>query len=318
MFWVVSEDYPRTLLELERRFNHEKACYEYLAALRWPGGWVCPRCAGTESWLVRRKRWRCDKCRYEMSVTAGTIFQDSHLPLTIWFRAMWYVTSQKNGISALGLQRVLGLGSYKTAWAMLHKLRRAMVRPGRERLSGRVEADETYLGGLEEGVRGRQTESKALIVVAAEEDGKGIGRIRMRRIPDASARSLVCFVEESVEPGSVVHTDGWLGYEPLQARGYVHQITFLRGQQKSPSELLPRVHRVIGLLKRWLLGTHQGAIGHDHLDDYLDEFTFRFNRRTSASRGKLFYRLAQQAVRVDPAPFVTLVKPQPIAFGGMK
>jgi transposase-like protein len=193
-----------------------------------------------------------------------------------------------------------------------------MVRPGRERLSGSVEADETYLGGLEEGVRGRQTESKVLIVVAAEEDGKGIGRIRMRRIPDASARSLVCFVEESVEPGSVVHTDGWLGYEPLQARGYMHQVTFLRGQQKSPSELLPRVHRVISLLKRWLLGTHQGAIGHHHLDDYLDEFTFRFNRRTSASRGKLFYRLAQQAVQVDPAPFAILVKPQPIAFGGVK
>jgi transposase-like protein len=314
----VSEDYPRTLLEVERRFSREQACAEYLAALRWPGGWVCSRCSGTEAWPVRRDRWRCAKCRYEMSVTAGTIFQDSHLPLTIWFRAMWQVTSQKNGISALGLQRVLGLGSYKTAWAMLHKLRRAMVRPGRERLSGSVEADETYLGGLEEGVRGRQTESKALIVVAVEEDGKGIGRIRMRRIPDASARSLVCFVEESVEPGSVVHTDGWLGYEPLQARGYIHQVTFLRGQQKSPSELLPRVHRVISLLKRWLLGTHQGAIGHHHLDDYLDEFTFRFNRRTSASRGKLFYRLAQQAVQVDPVPFATLVKPQPVAFGGVK
>lgn len=314
----MSEDYPRTLLELERRFNREEACAEYLAALRWPGGWVCPRCAGAKAWPVRRNRWRCDKCRYEMSVTAGTILQDSHLPLTIWFRAMWQVTSQKNGISALGLQRVLGLGSYKTAWAMLHKLRRAMVRPGRERLSGSVEADETYLGGLEEGVRGRQTESKALIVVVAEEDGKGIGRIRMRRIADASARSLVGFVEESVEPGSVVHTDGWLGYEPLQARGYIHRVTFLRGQQESPSELLPRVHRVISLLKRWLLGTHQGAIGHDHLDDYLDEFTFRFNRRTSASRGKLFYRLAQQAVQVDPAPFATLVKPQPIAFGGVK
>jgi transposase-like protein len=253
-----------------------------------------------------------------MSVTAGTIFQDSHLPLTIWFRAMWQATSQKNGISALGLQRVLGLGSYKTAWAMLHKLRRAMVRPGRERLSGSVEVDETYLGGLEEGVRGRQTASKALIVAAAEEDGQGIGRIRMRRIADASARSLVCFVEESVEPGSVVHTDGWLGYEPVQKRGYIHQVTFLRGQRKSPSELLPRVHRVISLLKRWLLGTHQGAIGHNHLDDYLDEFTFRFNRRTSASRGKLFYRLAQQAVQVDPAPFATLIKPQPVACSGVK
>jgi transposase-like protein len=160
----MSEEYPRTLIELERRFVSEEACAEYLTGLRWPDGWVCPRCAGVKAWQVRRDRWRCAKCRYEMSVTAGTIFQDSHLPLTIWFRAMWQVTSQKNGISALGLQRVLGLGSYKTVWAMLHKLRRAMVRPGRERLSGSVEADETYLGGLEEGVRGRQTESKALPV----------------------------------------------------------------------------------------------------------------------------------------------------------
>ena len=314
----MSEGYPRTLIELEHRFGSEEACAAYLTALRWPDGWKCPRCAGSQAWAVRRSRWRCDQCRYEMSVTAGTIFQDSHVPLTIWFQAMWQVTSQKNGMSALGLQRVLGFGSYKTAWAMLHKLRRAMVRPGRERLSGSVEADETYLGGLEEGVRGRQTESKALIVVAAEENGKGIGRIRMRHIPDASARSLVGFVEESVEPGSVVHTDGWLGYEPLHGRGYIHQVTFLRGHEKSPSELLPRVHRVISLLKRWLLGTHQGAIGQDHLDDYLNEFTFRFNRRTSASRGKLFYRLAQQAVQVDPVPFASLVKPQPIAFGGVK
>ena len=160
-------DYPRTLIELEHRFGSEEACAEYLTALRWPDGWKCPRCAGSQPWAVRRNRWRCDQCRYEMSVTAGTIFQDSHVPLTIWFRAMWQVTSQKNGMSALGLQRVLGFGSYKTAWAMLHKLRRAMVRPGREQLSGSVEADETYLGGLEEGVRGRQTESKALVAYAS-------------------------------------------------------------------------------------------------------------------------------------------------------
>lgn len=160
----------------------------------------------------------------------------------------------------------MGLGSYQTAWAWLHKLRRAMVRPGRDRLTGTVEVDETYLGGLEEGVRGRQTEKKALIVVATQEDGRGIGRIRMRRIADASAASLIPFVQESIEPGSVVHTDGWLGYEPVERNGYRHQITFLRGQKESPSELLPRVHRVVSLLKRWLLGTHQGAVSFEHLD----------------------------------------------------
>jgi transposase-like protein len=171
-----------------------------------------------------------------------------------------------------------------------------------------VEVDETYLGGLEEGVRGRQTERKALIVVAAQEDGRGIGRIRMWRVPDASAQSLVPFVEESVEPGSVVHTDGWLGYERLESKGYRHEITFLRGQKKSSSELLPRVHRVISLLKRWLLGTHQGAVSFEHFDYYLDEFTFRFNRRTSRSRGKLFFRLVQQAVAAEPNTYRSIVR----------
>jgi transposase-like protein len=250
-----------------------------------------------------------------MSVTAGTIFQDSHVPLTIWFRAMWQITSQKNGMSALGLQRVLGLGSYKTAWAMLHKLRRAMVRPGRGRLDGIVEVDETYWGGEETGAIGRGAEEKALIVVAAEEDGKGIGRIRLRMIPDASSASLHGFIQEAIAPGSTVRTDGWRGYLGLE--GYVHDRQIQRHQEEG-EHLLPRVHRVIALLKRWLLGTHQGAIGQQHLDTYLDEFTFRFNRRKSKSRGKLFYRLAQQAVQVGPVPFADLIKPQPVVSGGVK
>jgi transposase-like protein len=220
---------------------------------------------------------------------------------------MWFVTNQKSGGSALGLQRLLGLGSYQTAWAWLHKLRRAMVIPGRDRLSGRVEVDETYLGGPEGGVRGRRTRNKALIVVAAQDNGKGIRRIRMRRIPDASAQSLIAFVEESVEPGSAVHTDAWLGYEPLGTKGYGHELSFLHGNKRSPSELLPRVHRVVSLLKRWVMGTHHGAVSPEHLDYYLDEFTFRFNRRVARARGLLFYRLLQQAVELDPVPFARLV-----------
>jgi transposase-like protein len=221
---------------------------------------------------------------------------------------MWWVTSQKNGASALGLQRVLGLGSYKTAWSWLHKLRRAMVRLGRDRLSGRVEVDETYLGSPEKGMAGRRTEKKALLVVAAQEDGKGIGRIRMKRVPDASADSLLPFVEASVEPGSVVHTDGWEPYRGLKEKGYTHEVTILRHRKESASDLLPRVHRVVSLLKRWLLGTHQGAVSHDHLDYYLDEFTFRFNRRTCRHRGKLFFRLVQQAVQTEPVPYDRLIR----------
>ena len=302
------EDFPQDLLEFEARFSTEAACGEYLFRLRWPDGFCCPRCGGRKTWPLSGMLLQCSGCNYQSSVTAGTIFQDTRKPLTVWFRAVWSVTSQKNGASAMGLQRVLGLKSYKTAWTWLHKLRRAMVRPDRDRLTGRVEVDEAYVGGLEEGVRGRQTEAKALIVVAAQEDGPGIGRIRMRRIADASAEGLVPFVQDSVEAGSIVHTDGWLGYLPLEGKGYDHEITFLKGKKKTPSELMPRVHRVISLLKRWLMGTHQGAVSLEQLEYYLDEFTFRFNRRKSRSRGKLFFRLLQQAVAIDPVPYKSIVK----------
>jgi transposase-like protein len=302
------EDYPRNLGEFEARFSTEAACREYLIRLRWPDGFRCPRCGGGKTWPVGDALLQCADCSYQSSVTAGTIFQDTRKPLALWFRAMWAVTSQKNGASAIGLQRALGLGSYKTAWTWMHKLRRAMVRPGRDRLCGRVEVDETYWGSEQENVRGRQPGNKALIVIAAQEDGEGIGRIRMGRIPDASAESLMPFIEEAIEPGSVVHTDGWLGYDPLKGRGYRHRITFLKGQQESALEMLPRVHLVASLLKRWLLGTHQGAVSREHLDYYLDEFTFRFNRRHSRSRGKLFQRLAEQALAVGPTPYKEMVK----------
>ena len=306
------EDYPRTLQELEQRFSTSDACRKYLYLLRWPDGFVCPRCGGRDTWPMKGGLWLCGQCRHQASVTAGTIFQDSHMPLTTWFRAMWYVTTQKNGVSALGLQRVLGLGSYKTAWALLHKLRRAMVRPGRDRLHGLVEVDETYWGGEEKGVAGRLTEDKALIIVAAEADGKGIGRIRLRRVPDLTKETLHGFIAQAVEPGNTVQTDGLNAYMGLD--GYLHDRKVQRHQSEG-EHLLPRVHRVVSLLKRWLMGTHQGAVGHDYLDYYLDEFSFRFNRRKSASRGKLFYRLAQQAVQVEPTPFTKLINPPPIGGG---
>lgn len=302
------EDYPRDLAEFEGRFATEDACRTYLAQLRWPEGFRCPRCGHRKAWPVRSVWFQCAACAHQTSVTAGTIFQDTRTPLTTWFRAMWWVTNQKTGVSALGLQRALGLRSYKTAWAWLHKLRRAMVRPGRDRLTGRVEVDEAYVGGVHPGRRGRQTETKALVAVAVQLEGRRLGRIRLRRIPDASGPSLLGFVQDAVEPGSVVHTDGWVGYDPLRRHGYKHRITFLEGQRRSPSQLMPHVHQVVSLLKRWLLGTHHGAVTHEHLDYYLDEFTFRFNRRRSRSRGKLFFRLVQQAVAIDPAPYESLVK----------
>lgn len=305
----MEEDYPRTIMELEKRFGDDTACQSYLFALRWAEGFVCPHCQAKEVWSMANGRWLCAGCRAQVSVMAGTIFQDSKLPLTMWFRAMWQLTSQKNGVSALGLQRQLGLGSYKTAWTMLHKLRRAMVRPGRERLQGVVEVDEAYWGGTEENVRGRQTYEKALIAVAVEADAQRIGRIRLRCIADTSRKTLHGFIAEVITLGSTVQTDGLHSYRELE--GYSHEPQVQSRQPKDADHLLPRAHLVISLFKRWLLGTHQGAIAHDYLQDYLDEFTFRFNRRNSASRGKLFYRLVQQAVQVPPSTFDSITAPNP-------
>lgn len=248
----------------------------------------------------------CAICQYQVSVKAGTIFQGSRLPLTMWFRAIWLVTSQKNGASAKGIQRILGLGSYETAWTWLHKLRRAMVRPRRDRLTGTIEVDETYIGGQKPGKHGRGAEGKALIVIAAQMDGKRIGRIRLKRVADASAESLEPAVEHAAAPGSEVRTDDWNGYNGLNGLGYIHKI--VRKDANVGSNLLPHCNRMAALLKRWLLSTHQGAVSHEHLDYYLDEYTFRFNRRTSRYRGKLFYRLIQQAVAIEPVQYSDMVK----------
>lgn len=299
------EDYPRTLLELEKRFSTEEFCREYLIKMRWPEGIRCPRCGSGKNWPLKKGLFQCSGCDYKMSVTAGTIFEGTRMPLTLWFRAIWHLTSQKSGASALGLKRVLGFGSYETAWVWLHKLRHAMVRPGRDNLSGRVEVDETYIGGEKPGKRGRGAFGKALVVIAAETHEDAIGRIRLRRVSDASAASLEAAVQESVEPGSVIFTDGWSGYNNLKPLGYHHEV--VRQEADTGNNLLPHCHRVASLIKRWLMGTYQGSFSHKHLDYYLDEYTFRFNRRTSRHRGKLFYRLIQQTVITEPAPYDFIV-----------
>ena len=228
------EDYPRTVMELEERFSTEEACRDYLIRLRWPAGFVCPRCQAPGDWTATRGRLICRECRYQASVTAGTIFQDTRKPLRMWFRAAWYITSQKNGASAVSLQQELGLGSYITAWTWLHKLRRAMVRPGRDRLRGTVEVDETYWGGEEEDAIGRLTENKALIAVAAEEDGKGIGRIRLRSIPDVTRTSLHGIIAEAIEPGrrdrSRIAPFGF----SLPRRPYGHGVSMAAGEVGAP------------------------------------------------------------------------------------
>jgi transposase-like protein len=307
---VAGKDYPRTYQQFLEWFGDDDACRRYLLRCRWPNGFVCPRCEEqAEPWLTARGHMHCRLCGHQVSATAGTIFERTRISLRTWFSAMWFVTSQKDGASALGLKHVLGLGSYQTAWTWLHKLRRAMVRPGRDRLSGRIEVDETYVGGSKKGgKRGRGAERKEIVVIAVEvHSPKGFGRVRMRRIPDVSGTSLVPFVCDVAEKGSEILTDGWGGYNELADHGYIHNPILLSDSANPAHVSMPGVHRVAALVKRWLLSTHQGSVSGKHLDYYLDEYTFRFNRRSSRSRGLLFYRLMQQAAATTPFPYRHIV-----------
>jgi len=300
--------YPGNYAEMLAWFSDDAACRDYLDWLRWPAGFSCPSCGCGASWEVRRAERRCTRCRRKVSRTAGSIFQDTRTPLTVWFAAAWQLTTQKNGISALGLKRVLGLGSYQTAWAMLHRYRRAMIRPGRERLIGDVEVDESSFGGVRPGKRGRGAAGKVLVAIAVERRSpKGFGRTRMQIIPDATAAILRGFLVENVEPGATVISDGLGSYPGACSEDYRHQPFNVHASGLPAHVPLPAVHRVASLAKRWLLGTHQGAVEGDHLQAYLNEFCFRFNRRYSRARGMLFYRLMQLAVGASPLTYRDLV-----------
>jgi transposase-like protein len=292
-----------TFDEFIKRFMTEEQCREYLYRLRCAEGFVCPKCEHGKAWKVGDMLYECAKCGRQSSVIAGTIFQDTRKPLRTWFTAIWWITTQKTGASAMGLQRVLGLKSYTTAWTWLHKIRTAMVNPNRAKLSGTVEVDECYIGGVEhDGKRGRGTENKSIVVVGVEllEGKNQLGRVRMLVVPDVSGDSLVKkFIKENVELGSTIITDGWSGFSSLGANGYTHVVP-KKFKVADPENLLPHVHMIVSLLKRWLLGTHQGAVREMHLQAYLDEYVFRFNRRKSAQRGLLFYRLLDCAMLVPP------------------
>ena len=301
-------DYPRTLQEFDDWFATEDKCANYLMRLRWPQGFSCPGCGSQTSWLTARNLLHCKQCHRQTSVTAGTVFEGTRKPLRVWFQAIWYLTNQKLGVSALGLKRVLGLGSYQTAWTWLHKMRLAMVRPGRDMLSGHVEVDETYIGGAEEGVRGRKTVTKSIVIIAIEvHSPKGFGRIRLRQIPDVTGPTLIGFIKDVVSAGAIVSTDGWSGYNGLSALGYQPKRRVQSGSDDPAHVVLPGPHRIASLLKRWLIGTHQGAVRDEHLDYYLDEYTFRFNRRSAKARGLLFHRLVEQAVQIKPTTYRGIV-----------
>ncbi len=308
----VGIDYPGTWQAFGSWFRDDEACREFLTRVRWPDGFICPKCAARDAWRTARGMWMCRSCGRQTSVTAGTIFHRSRYPLRVWFAAMWFVCAQKNGVSALGLQRVLGFGSYETAWAWMHKLRRAMVRPGRDLLGGEgvsVEIDQTFIGGRAQVSKLARFANKTEVVIAVErQHPKGLGRLRLRHIELTDRKNeLFDFTRDCVAHGTIVYTDGDSIYRDVTRRLQLrHEPTALVHAAGPAHEMLPAVHRVAALLKRWLAGTLHDGQTNEYLDYYLDEFTFRFNRRTSHSRGLLWYRLVQQAVLTDPHPLDVL------------
>ncbi len=301
-------EYPETQIDFERMFSTKEDCMNFLYKIKFPDGFKCAACGNNENWINSRNVIVCKFCRGETTVTSGTIFHKSKLPLTIIFRAMWWIVAQKNGVSAKGLQRILGIGSYETAWTWLHKFRRIMIISNREKLSGTLEVDETLVGGKKVGKRGRGAEGKSLVLVALEMKKYGTGRVRLAIVPDGSRKSINPFIRENIAKESTLTTDGWSGYVDINKMGYKHEIskdTILAEEE----EILPNVHRIASLLKRWLLGTHQSYVAKNHLQYYLDEFVFRHNRRKSKSRGLLFYTLIKQAILNEPIEYNKVIKP---------
>jgi transposase-like protein len=274
----VRPDFPRTVLEFQQRFVTEAACLEYLIESRWPDGFACPRCGGREAyWKAPRNLFECKACGYQASVTAGTVMHRSKMPLARWFWGAYLVTTHTPGLSARQFARQMAL-PYETAFQMLHKLRAAMVKEGRERVRGTVEVDETYVGGERSGKGGRGAYGKVLVAGAVEVRGHKAGRVRLSVIRSASGDQLIGFVRGAVEEGADVMTDAWKGYAGLTAAGYEH-LAQVEGKPDRAPEILPHIHRVFSNLKMWLLGTHHGSVSKQHMQAYLNEFTFRFNRR---------------------------------------
>ena len=295
----MKEDFPKNEVEFDRRFFTDQACLEYLFQLRWPDGFVCPQCGHTRYWRSARRLYLCRQCEHQQSVTAGTIFHGTKKPLRVWFKALWWFSTRKSSVNAVSLQELLGLGSYQTAWRWLQKLRTCTIFPDREKLSGNIEADEFYLGGERSGKRGRGADHKCKVAVAIERKGRKLGRLRMQVVDRCSADELIPFTTNNIATGSIITTDGWKGYCGLEAAGYVHK-KILQTKADDKDSVLPGVHLITSLVKRVILGTFQGRFEEQYLQRLLDEYVFRFNRRTTKSVGKRFWRIMQQAVASAP------------------
>ena len=310
---MIIDDLPKDMPAFIERFGTDGQCRDYLFKARWPDGFRCDSCGHNDAYALRTKIvYECVACRKQHSLLAGTIFEQTKTGLSRWFLAIHLVTSSKGGIAATELKRQMGFGSYGTAWTWLHKIRKAMVRPGREPLAERVEVDETHVGGVRPGKRGRGAAGKTLVGGAVETGrgkarGRRLGRLRLARLPDASATSLEGFLAANVAKPAAVTTDGWSGYGGLPAAGYGHEPISLNASWGDAALRLPAIHLVFSLAKRWLLGTHHGAVSKKHLPAYLDEYVFRFNRRTAERVSHLFARLIEQAVQTKPATYRDVV-----------
>ena len=315
-WWAMAEEYPDTVVQFGAWFPDDAACLDYLTWLRWgDAGFGCHLCGAVGRGWLRGDgvSWACGQCTSRTSATAGTIFHRTRTPLTVWFRAAWELTTRANGVSARGIQRTLGLGSYQTAWTMLHRYRRAMVMPGRSKLSGIVEVDDMFIGGRNKpGMAGRSRRPhKTPVLVMAEIRSRGIGRCRAVVLPRLDGASLRSTLRANIEQGSTVRNDG-LVVLGQSMNGFVHDRVSVRGSGTPAHILFPAVSRVQSQAKRWLEGTLQGAAEPEHLQQYLNEFEFRFNRRKASKPGLLFYRLLEQAVRTPPAGYAD------IAVGGTR
>lgn len=293
--FTLTEDFPKSEIEFDQRFFNESACFDYLFKMKWPTGFSCTQCGHQAYWVSSKNIIICTRCEHQHSLTAGTIMDSSKKPIMYWFKAMWWFASRKSGINAINLKDLLGFGSYNTAWHWLQKLRRCTIRKDREKLSGNVEVDEFFIGGQKPGKRGRGSNGKTAVAAAVEKKSQKIGRIRLKVIPNCSANTLIPFISANIEPGSDVSTDGWKGYEPLDENTYRHHKVF-QNKADDKDSVLPGVHLVASLVKRVILGTHQGRFDPGYLQNYLDEYVFRFNRRTSNFIGKKFMRIVQQAI----------------------
>jgi transposase-like protein len=310
---MLPRELPDDLPSFVARFGTDEQCRAYLFEARWPKGFRCAGCGHDRAWAHKaRLIYECAACGKQHSLLAGTIFEQTKTGLAKWFLAIFLVTSSKGGISAMELKRQMGFGSYQTAWSWLHKIRRAMVRPERARLTERVEADETYVGGPKPGKPGRGAAGKTKVAGAVETDrgdakGRRLGRLRLAVVPDVSARSLGDFLGRNVARPATIATDGWSGYAGLDTAGYGHEPLNLSATWGDAALRLPAIHLVFGLAKRWLLGTHHGAVRQKHLPAYLDEFVFRFNRRTAKNLSHRFGRVIEHAIRIEPTTYRALV-----------